>query len=157
MEYYTLGNTGLRVTRLALGTMTFGNDWGWGADQSASRQIFDAYCDAGGNFFDSADMYTNGRSEEMLGAFIRDAGTRDKAIIANLGALDFELPDELRERLDAVSAVPAPFPYSFFGPELQGMLNGGVTVGDKPKDYYRDKTVRSAGAGVGVSPDASAE
>ena len=82
MNYYTLGNSGLRVSRLALGTMTFGDDWGWGADASTSRAIFDSFVDAGGNFFDTADLYTNGRSEEMLGAFINDAGLRDHAIIA---------------------------------------------------------------------------
>ncbi|MGB3470504.1 MAG: aldo/keto reductase [Erythrobacter sp.] len=82
MEYYTLGNTGLKVSRLALGTMTFGDDWGWGADDAASRQIFDAYAEAGGNFFDTADMYTNGNSERMLGRYIKDAGMRDKAVIA---------------------------------------------------------------------------
>lgn len=82
MEYYTLGNTGLKVSRLALGTMTFGDDWGWGADDAASRQIFDAYVEAGGNFFDTADMYTNGNSERMLGRYINEAGIRDKAVIA---------------------------------------------------------------------------
>ncbi len=82
MNYYTLGDSGLRVSRLALGTMTFGDDWGWGADESTSRALFDRYVEAGGNFFDSADLYTNGRSEEMLGAFIRDAGIRDQAVIA---------------------------------------------------------------------------
>jgi aryl-alcohol dehydrogenase-like predicted oxidoreductase len=81
MEYFTLGNTGLKVSRLALGTMTFGDDWGWGADETASRSIFDAYVESGGNIFDTADLYTNGRSEQMLGAFIRSAGLRDKAVI----------------------------------------------------------------------------
>ena len=82
MDYYTLGNSGLRVSRLALGTMTFGDDWGWGADASTSRALFDAYVDAGGNFFDTADLYTNGRSEEMLGTFIRERQLRDRAVIA---------------------------------------------------------------------------
>ena len=82
MDYYTLGNTGLKVSRLALGAMTFGDDWGWGADETVSRQMFDAYADRGGNFFDTADLYTNGRSEEMLGAFVRDRGSRDQAVIA---------------------------------------------------------------------------
>jgi len=82
MHYYTLGRTGLKVSRLALGTMTFGDDWGWGADDNTSRRIFNTYVEAGGNFFDTADMYTNGRSEEMLGQFIRDAGIRNRAVIA---------------------------------------------------------------------------
>ena len=82
MQYYTLGNTGLRVSRLALGTMTFGDDWGWGADESGSRQLFDKYLDAGGNFFDTADLYTNGNSEKMLGQFVKDTHSRDKVVIA---------------------------------------------------------------------------
>ncbi len=367
MDYYTLGRSGLRVSRLALGTMTFGDDWGWGADDSVSRQLFDAYVDAGGNLFDTADLYTNGRSEEMLGRFIRDRGLRDRSVIAtkfsynaepgnpnaggnsrknilravegslerlgtdyidlyilhtwdrltpaeevartlddlvrsgkvryvglsdvpawyasraqaiaelrgyepfstlqleynltertienefvdlatahgmgimvwsplasgvlsgkyrpgaegtlgegrlktvegsgnpafeklternfeivaelervadelgrsmaqvavnwvahrpgvatvligatklhqledNLGALDFEIPPELRARLDAVSAEPKRFPYTFFEPGIQGMIHGGATVGDKPAGYVADRTVRGAGAGVG--------
>ncbi len=374
MDYYTLGRTGLRVSRLALGTMTFGDDWGWGADQTTARSLFDRYVEAGGNFFDTADLYTNGRSEEMLGAFIRDGGLREQAVIAtkfsynaipgnpnaggngrkniiraiegslkrlgtdyidlyilhtwdrvtpaeevmrtfddlvsagkvrhvglsdvpawyaaeaqtiarfrgyeplstlqleyslverniehefvdlatrhgaglmvwsplgggllsgkyrpgrgelpsgegrlittagsgnpafekfndrnfdivaevervaeelgrsiaqvavnwvanrpgvasvlvgatkpsqledNLAALDFEIPAELLGRLDAVSAPPVAFPYTFFGPELQGMLTGGVTVGDKPRGYYPDRTVSGAGAGVGADVEES--
>ena len=81
MHYYTLGNTGLKVSRLALGTMTFGDDWGWGADEANARQLFDTYLEAGGNFFDTADMYTNGNSERMLGKFVQDSGSRDRVII----------------------------------------------------------------------------
>jgi len=80
--YFTLGNSGLRVSRLALGTMTFGTDWGWGADQATARQLFGRYLAAGGNFFDTADLYTNGNSERWLGQFVRDAGVRDRAVIA---------------------------------------------------------------------------
>ena len=82
MDYYTLGNTGLRVSRLALGTMTFGEDWGWGADESNSQALFNKYLEAGGNFIDTADMYTNGNSEKMLGQFIKDSGSRDRVAIA---------------------------------------------------------------------------
>lgn len=81
MNYYTLGNTGLKVSRLALGTMTFGDDWGWGADEANARQLFDTYLEAGGNFIDTADLYTNGNSERMLGRFVKDSGTRDRLII----------------------------------------------------------------------------
>jgi len=81
-NYYTLGNTGLRVSRLALGTMTFGTDWGWGADQATARSLFDHYLAVGGNLFDTADLYTNGNSERWLGQFIREAGVRDRAVIA---------------------------------------------------------------------------
>ena len=82
MEYYTLGKSGLKVSRLCLGTMTFGDDWGWGSEESAARAIFDAYVEAGGNFFDTADIYTNGQSERLLGKFVADAGLRDQAVIA---------------------------------------------------------------------------
>lgn len=81
-SYYTLGRTGLRVSRLALGTMTFGTEWGWGSDKETARQLFNAYADAGGNFFDTADLYTNGTSEAWLGEFVAERGLRDKAVIA---------------------------------------------------------------------------
>ncbi|MBP0028624.1 aldo/keto reductase [Roseofilum sp. Guam] len=79
--YYTLGNTGLKVSRLALGTMTFGEDWGWGTDEANARQLFDAYVEAGGNFIDTANLYTNGNSERMVGKFIKDRGIRDRMVI----------------------------------------------------------------------------
>ncbi|MCG8457122.1 MAG: aldo/keto reductase, partial [Holophagales bacterium] len=68
----------------------------------------------------------------------------------NLGALDFEIPEESRARLDAVSAEPARFPYNFFGPEIQGMIHGGATVGAEPPGYRPDLTVHGTGAGVGA-------
>jgi aryl-alcohol dehydrogenase-like predicted oxidoreductase len=80
-RYYALGRTGLKVSRLALGTMTFGTDWGWGADKETARQLFDHYVDAGGNFFDTADLYTNGASETWLGEFIAERNLRDAAVI----------------------------------------------------------------------------
>ncbi len=79
--YFTLGRSGLRVSRLALGTMTFGTDWGWGVDKEGARAIFDRYVDAGGNFVDTADLYTNGVSEQWLGEFVRDKGLRDRMVI----------------------------------------------------------------------------
>jgi len=80
--YYTLGRTGLRVSRLALGTMTFGTQWGWGSDKETARRMFNAYVDAGGNFFDTADLYTTGTSEAWLGEFVAERNLRDKAVIA---------------------------------------------------------------------------
>lgn len=70
-QYRLLGRSGLRVSPLSLGTMTFGSDWGWGADESESKRIFDAYVDRGGNFIDTAVNYTNGSSEKILGSFIK--------------------------------------------------------------------------------------
>ena len=81
-QYYTLGRSGLRVSRLALGTMTFGDSWGWGADATVSRGMFDRYLSAGGNFIDTANLYTNGESERLLGRYIAESGTRDRVVLA---------------------------------------------------------------------------
>jgi aryl-alcohol dehydrogenase-like predicted oxidoreductase len=80
-NYRTLGRSGLTVSPLALGTMTFGAGR-WGADEASSRAIFDAYVEAGGNFADTADVYSGGQSEEMLGRFIAERGNRDRMVIA---------------------------------------------------------------------------
>src|SRR5690348_15362012 len=82
MAYYTLGRSGLRVSRLALGTMTFGTDWGWGADKNTARELFDAYIERGGNLIDTADLYTNGVSEQWVGEFVRERRLRDRVAIA---------------------------------------------------------------------------
>jgi len=81
-HYVTLGRSGLRVSPLSLGTMTFGTEWGWGAEEDTSRAIFDRYLEAGGNFVDTADGYTGGKSEEMVGRFVQDQGARDRLVIA---------------------------------------------------------------------------
>lgn len=81
-SYSLLGRSGLRVSPLCLGTMTFGTEWGWGSSEETARTIFHRYLDAGGNFVDTADLYTNGRSEELLGQFMKDAGNRDSVVLA---------------------------------------------------------------------------
>lgn len=81
-DYVTLGRSGLKVSPLCLGTMTFGEDWGWGSSETAAREIFDAYLEKGGNFLDTADGYTNGKSEELLGKFVKSAKVRDKVVVA---------------------------------------------------------------------------
>lgn len=80
-DYRTLGRSGLAVSPFSLGTMTFGTAR-WGSDSHASRAVFDAYVDAGGNFIDTADVYASGRSEEMLGAFIAERGLRERIVLA---------------------------------------------------------------------------
>ncbi len=75
MRYKLLGNSGLRVSELCLGTMTFGEVWGWGASKDDSRAMFDVYAEAGGNFIDTANRYTEGLAEEYVGEFI--AADRD--------------------------------------------------------------------------------
>lgn len=71
MQYKLFGKTGLRVSELCLGTMTFGTEWGYGADKEESKRIFDVYAQAGGNFLDTANRYTEGTSERFLGEFIQ--------------------------------------------------------------------------------------
>jgi aryl-alcohol dehydrogenase-like predicted oxidoreductase len=80
MRYKIFGNTGLRVSELCLGTMTFGTEWDWGTDYAGSSDIFDTYVEAGGNFIDTANNYTNGSSEKFLGEFI--AKERDRFVLA---------------------------------------------------------------------------
>ena len=72
MRYKLLGKSGLRVSELCLGTMTFGEDWGWGSTRDESRKIYDAFLEAGGNFIDTANVYTIGTSERLLGEFATD-------------------------------------------------------------------------------------
>lgn len=80
MRYRLLGHTGLRVSELCLGTMTFGEDWGFGAPPEECRRIFDAFAAAGGNFIDTANHYTNGASERIVGDLVR--GERDRFVLA---------------------------------------------------------------------------
>lgn len=80
MRYRLLGRSGLRVSELCLGAMTFGEDWGWGSSKDESRKILDAFFEAGGNFIDTANVYTNGTSESLLGEFLQ--GDRDRAVLA---------------------------------------------------------------------------
>lgn len=93
MKYRPLGNSGLRVSELCFGAMSFGSDWGYGSDESESRKCFDAFVDAGGNFFDTADCYTEGHSEEYLGKFMK--GKRDRLVIASKCSLAGPIPDRI--------------------------------------------------------------
>src|SRR5262245_62508695 len=81
-NYLTLGRSGLRVSPLCLGTMTFGTEWGWGSEEEAAAQLLDRYVESGGNFLDTADGYTNGKSEEICGRLIHDRGLRDRIVLA---------------------------------------------------------------------------
>ena len=80
MKYRLLGHSGLRVSELALGTMTFGTEWGWGSAKEDAHAIYNAYREAGGNFLDTANMYTNGTSELFLGEFLK--GHRESMVVA---------------------------------------------------------------------------
>lgn len=80
MRYKLLGKSGLRVSELCLGTMTFGEDWGWGASREESQCIFDHFVEVGGNFIDTANNYTNGTSERFVGELI--ASARERFVVA---------------------------------------------------------------------------
>ena len=80
-NYRTLGRSGLAVSPLALGTMTFGTAR-WGSGEQDSRAVFNAYVDAGGNLVDTADVYSAGRCEEMLGSFITERSLRESIVLA---------------------------------------------------------------------------
>lgn len=80
--YVTLGQSGLRISPFTLGTMTFGNDHGWGSSPEESTNILAAYLDRGGNSIDTANIYTNGHSEKIIGDYFADrSALRDRAVI----------------------------------------------------------------------------
>ncbi|MGA2440610.1 MAG: aldo/keto reductase [Tepidisphaeraceae bacterium] len=80
MRYRLLGDSGLRVSEICLGTMTFGEDWGWGAAKDEARKMYEAYREADGNFIDTANLYTLGSSEKFVGEFVR--GHRGEVVLA---------------------------------------------------------------------------
>ncbi len=80
MRYKLLGPSGLRVSEICLGTMSFGDAWGFGADEKESHRILAAFAEAGGNFIDTANKYHEGQSEEIVGSFIGDE--RDRWVVA---------------------------------------------------------------------------
>lgn len=92
MRYKLLGRSGLRVSELCLGTMTFGEDWGWGASRDASKAQYDAFVEAGGNFVDTANLYTNGSSEKLVGEFIK--ADRERMVLATKYTLGMLRPGD---------------------------------------------------------------
>ncbi len=86
MRYILLGNSGLRVSELALGTMTFGTDWGWGASESESTKQFELFAEAGGTLIDTANKYTNGSAESILGELL--AADRDHFVVGTKYSLN---------------------------------------------------------------------
>ncbi len=91
MKYRLLGRSALRVSELCLGTMGFGPEWGWGADYETSRAVFDAYAQAGGNFIDTANRYTEGSSEWYVGDFTK--ADRDHFVLATKYTLHDRMGD----------------------------------------------------------------
>ena len=106
MKIRSMGRTGLKVSNLCLGAMTFGNAE-WGCDEATSRRIVDRFLDAGGNFIDTADVYSNGISEEITGRAIREK--RAQVVVATkvagpMGPTANDLGLSRRHILDAVEA-----------------------------------------------------
>ncbi|WP_445636266.1 Aldo/keto reductase [Nostoc sp. DSM 114161] len=92
MRYKLLGKSGLRVSELCLGTMTFGEDWGWGASKDESAKVFDAFVEAGGNFIDTANGYTDGSSEKIVGELI--AKDRERFVVATKYSFPLRMGDK---------------------------------------------------------------
>lgn len=92
MRYRLLGNSGLRVSELCLGTMTFGEGSSWGASKHESRKMFELFADAGGNFLDTANIYAGAASEELLGEILADE--RDRFVLASKYSLTTD-PDDV--------------------------------------------------------------
>lgn len=109
MKYKLLGKSGLRVSEICLGAMTFGEDWGWGSSKDESRAIFDVFAEAGGNFIDTANFYTKGTSEKYVGEFIQ--GEREKWVVATKYTLNTSDNGEVNSfgnhRKNMVQAVEA--------------------------------------------------
>jgi aryl-alcohol dehydrogenase-like predicted oxidoreductase len=80
MKYRLLGKSGLRVSEASLGTMTFGDEWGWGSPKDEAQKVYETYREAGGNFIDTANFYTGGTSEKFVGEFIK--GHRESIVLA---------------------------------------------------------------------------
>ena len=71
MKYRLLGKSGLRVSEASLGTMTFGDEWGWGSPKGEAQKVYETYREGGGNFIDTANFYTGVTSENLLGEFMQ--------------------------------------------------------------------------------------
>lgn len=92
-NYLVLGRSGLRVSPFCLGTMTFGEEWGWGSSVADSEAILARYLELGGNFLDTANGYTKGHSEVIIGDYFARAGRRDRVVIATKFGTNLYLGD----------------------------------------------------------------
>lgn len=78
-----MGSSGIRISKICLGTMTFGTDWPFGSDKKESREVYQRFIEKGGNFLDTANLYTETTSEKYLGEFIQETGNRDELVISS--------------------------------------------------------------------------
>ena len=94
LRYRLLGRSGLRVSEICLGTMSFGQQWGFGADLAGSHEVLDAYAEAGGNFLDTANKYHGGETEEIVGKWLTaSSGRRDRTVLATKYTLSMDHSD----------------------------------------------------------------
>lgn len=111
LRYRLLGKSGLRVSEICLGTMSFGNQWGFGADEPTSHQVLDVYAEAGGNFLDTANKYHAGETEQIVGSWLNAAGgRRDRTVLATKYTLSMDPTDPNasgNQRKNLVRAVEA--------------------------------------------------
>src|SRR5258708_8924004 len=99
MKYRLLGKSGLRVSEVSLGTMTFGDEWGWGSPKAEALKVYETYRDAGGNFINTANFYTNGTSETFLEEFIQ--GHRESVVLATKYSKECLTRDRKSTRLNS--------------------------------------------------------
>ncbi len=105
-EYVLLGRSGLRVSPLCLGTMTFGTKWNFGSSRDEAHAVFTEYVKRGGNFIDTANKYHEGESETWLGEFMEAAGNRDDLVIATKFSLPMSSSASLVPEGAATSMLP---------------------------------------------------
>lgn len=91
LRYRLLGKSGLRVSELCLGTMSFGESWGFGADEKTSHAVLDTFAEAGGNFLDTANKYHGGQTEEFVGRWLE--GKRNRNVVATKYTLSMDPQD----------------------------------------------------------------
>ncbi len=106
LGYRLLGSSGLRVSEICLGTMSFGDHWGFGADEATSHRILDTYAEAGGNFLDTANKYHGGQTEEFVGRWLR--GKRQRMVVGTkytLGMDPTDVNSAGNQRKNLVAAV----------------------------------------------------
>src|SRR5256885_1632554 len=151
MKYRLLGRSAMRVSELALGTMTFGEKWGWGASLDESRRMLDLYLDRGGNFVDTASNYTDGQSEAFLGE--QRGWTVPSAI-----QLPYSVSgrDAERELLPMASQLG-------LAVTVWGVLNGGVLTGkygranEEPRRYGDETPSERSSRAAGVIAEVAHE
>lgn len=99
MQYVRFGNTGMQVSRICLGTMSYGGPnatWPWALDEDTSRPFIKQALDLGINFFDTANVYSNGRSEEIVGKALKDFAHRDDVVIATKVFFPMDMSNSVR-------------------------------------------------------------